>query len=86
MTRATTVRDAVALITGVLADPEPALDSTLSQVVEDLEHAEPLHIIEAFTGFTVGLTRELARHTGELGEDVWQGYANHITQRLTEGN
>ncbi|MEV8554833.1 hypothetical protein AB0L04_34135 [Streptomyces glaucescens] len=84
--RATTVRDAVALITGILAEPEPTLDRTLDTVVADLEHADPIEVIATLAGFTAGLTRELALATDSLSEDVWQGYADRIATRLLEGN
>lgn len=84
-TRANTVRDAVALITGVIADPEPHVDRILDTVVADLEQADTLDVIATLAGFTAGLARELAHATDSLSEDVWQGYANRITSRL-EGN
>ncbi|MEV7994928.1 hypothetical protein AB0O67_24350 [Streptomyces sp. NPDC086077] len=85
-TRATTVRDAVALITGALADPEPAIDRTLDQIIEDLEQAEPIDVITAFAAFTTGLARDLALVTGECSEDIWQLYVDRITRNLTGGN
>ncbi|MEV8307858.1 hypothetical protein AB0P36_10965 [Streptomyces flavidovirens] len=79
-----TVRDAVALISGCLADSEPVIDSALESVLEDLEQASAIDVVAAFASITVTLVSDLADGTPDTREDYWRTRAGRITRRLTE--
>ncbi|MFC4611159.1 hypothetical protein ACFO9E_25695 [Streptomyces maoxianensis] len=79
-----TLRDAVAVISGCLADPEPALDKALDSVLEDLQDANPMDIVAAFAGITLGLVEDLAHGTPDTREDYWQGRAARLSAHITE--
>ncbi|WP_236244519.1 hypothetical protein [Streptomyces sp. CC210A] len=79
-----TIRDAVALITGVLAAPEPLLDQQLEEVVSDLESADPLDVLATFASISVALTQHLADQTPHTPQELWQTYASTISTHLAE--
>lgn len=74
-----TTRDVIALISGALADAEPALDTALDDVLADLEEANPMDVTTAFAGITIGLINNLARATDRAPADVWQPLAHATT-------
>lgn len=79
------LRDAVALITGVLADPEPnqLLDTVLETVIDDLRTTEPADTVAVFAGIVTHLVDELAATTATPRGELWQGIAEHVSARLT---
>ncbi|MGW2292285.1 hypothetical protein [Streptomyces phaeochromogenes] len=80
--QAATVRDAVALISGAISDPEPVLDRQLQDVVADLEAADALDVVSVFAGVVVGLLSDLSTATLTPRADLWQDVAARITERL----
>jgi hypothetical protein len=80
----TALRDAVALISGCLAEPEPLLDDTLGSVLNDLADADPNDVIVAFAGISVALVRAVAHDTPYTPHDYWNQRAAGLCARLAD--
>lgn len=79
---AATLRNAVALVTGVLAESEPVLERQLDEILRELDQADQLDVI---TGFA-GLVDQFAKAIDVPRDVLWQAIAARVAGRLTEGD
>lgn len=82
------IRNAVALVTGMLDDGMPdvgevGLDEVLGFVIEEMGAATGEHVITAFAAIVVEVLNRFAVETGQPRDELWRETAGRLAARVT---
>ncbi|MGW5215124.1 hypothetical protein ACWEQO_29030 [Streptomyces sp. NPDC004051] len=80
-----TLRDTIALVGGgIFPTTDPAHETVVRAVIDDLRAADPDDVINSFLGLTVVLVERLAQLTNNTPESYWNRTAAEISAHLAE--